>query len=588
MVVASLALGTVLLNALDLVALFAIGLTGSVAAGQASPIDWPLVKDLETEVLVIAGLVTVAILLTVKTGVGIFIARVRQLFLANLEVDFSALITRYTFSGDLSHVRKQSRSEIEWSILRSTGIAFGSVLGQGLALFAEASLAIMIFTVFIVTDWVSALTVMAYFLLVLAVFQLVASGRGSKSGEDYASGSVAVGLAISDTLIAYKEIVVQASLDRFLDRIRSSKSQSAHAQALHFFLQSLPRLVVELALVLGVVLFFLLQLALSDGNPELGVIAIFLLGSVRIMSALLPLYRALMQLRYDAPQAQSSQALINQALKAGKLVARDGGDQGPNLELMDESTDRSGLSVKVENLTFSYPDRGVSSPALQDVNLDIEGGTMVAVIGPSGAGKSTLIDVILGLNTPDSGDVLLSGIPPRKLREIRPGVVGYVPQKPGIVSGTIRENVALGLQPEEADDKRIWEALRKAKLDEFVESLDSGLSSLVGAHSERLSGGQSQRLGFARALYSNPRLLVLDEATSGLDAETEASLSEEMKGMLESTTQIVVAHRLSTIQHADIVIVLEHGRIVACDSFENLKRTLPMMRKYIELLSIKG
>lgn len=586
MVVASLALGTLLLNVLDVAALFAIGAIGSIAAGQAPPIELPLLSDLESQELVIAGLLGVAILLAVKTGVGILVARVRQLFLANIEVEFSELITRHTFGGDLSHIRKQSRSEIEWAILRSTGITFGSILGQGLQLFAETTLAIMILAVFFVADWISALTVMAYFLIVLTIFQLVSSGRGSKSGADFTAGSVAVGLAISDTLTAYKEIAVQVKLGEFMNRIRIAKSKAAHAQALHYFLQSLPRLIVELALVIGAALFFILQFVSTDGNPDLGIVAIFLVGSVRMMSALLPLYRAFIQLRYDAPQAQSSQALINQALDASERKLSDvEGRESSSAETELPNNDQ-GLSIKVKNLTYTYPDSGDSTASLQDVSFEIEAGTMVAVIGPSGAGKSTLVDILLGLNTPDSGSVLISGIAPRKLRENYPGLIGYVPQKPGIVSGTIRENIALGLRSEEIDDRLVWRALRMAKLDEFVESLDASLSSSVGAHSERLSGGQSQRLGFARALYNNPRLLVLDEATSGLDAETEASLAAELKGILKNTTQIVVAHRLSTIQHADMIIVLDGGKVIASDSLRNLRRKIPMIRNYIELMSI--
>jgi ATP-binding cassette subfamily C protein len=244
-----------------------------------------------------------------------------------------------------------------------------------------------------------------------------------------------------------------------------------------------------------------------------------------------------------------------------------------------------GLSVALRNVVFTHLDK--TSPAINDVSLDIAPGRYVAIVGPSGAGKTTLVDLLLGLYNPDSGTVLLSGMEPRTLREKAPGLMSYVPQRPGLVSGTLANNVALGVDDDDIDEAAVREALAKAQLLDFVDTLPEGIYSSLGAHSDSLSGGQIQRLGFARALYTKPRLIILDEATSALDAATEASVAASIKNVGGETTVVVIAHRLSTIQDADEVHVVDDGKIVASGTFTAVRKAVPMVEQYVQLMSFK-
>ena len=214
-------------------------------------------------------------------------------------------------------------------------------------------------------------------------------------------------------------------------------------------------------------------------------------------------------------------------------------------------------------------------------------GSYAALVGPSGAGKTTLVDLMLGLHQPDSGRVLLNDVSPMELRQRSPGLISYVPQKPGLVSGTLANNIALGVSDKAIDEDLVWSALRKAQLGEFVESLPEGIFSSLGSHSDALSGGQIQRLGLARALYTEPRLIVLDEATSALDAATEASVAGAIRALGLETTVIVIAHRLSTIQHADSVHVIDAGRVLASGKFSDIRKNVPMIEEYVNLMSFK-
>ncbi len=177
--------------------------------------------------------------------------------------------------------------------------------------------------------------------------------------------------------------------------------------------------------------------------------------------------------------------------------------------------------VNVSKVTFQYPSNTIN--VLSDVEFSVSPGQLVSIVGPSGSGKSTLADLILGILEPQVGSVQISGLPAENAIRKWPGAIGYVPQDVSIMSGTIRDNIVMGLSETEISEKMINDCLRIAQLDEFVSSLSEGINTEVGERGAKLSGGQRQRLGIARALVTNPRLIVFDEATSALDGVTEAA-----------------------------------------------------------------
>lgn len=581
-----LSLGNLFLNTLDIVAISLVGIIGAIALGGARHVPLIDLSDLGTEVVIPFLLALAAILFSVKTVLGVFLARTQFMFLARIETAFSETIAHHVLEGDLSAVKSYSRSDLEWTILRSTDIAFSRVLGTALVLLAQFGLAVLILGLFVYTDWVSALIIFAYFSIILALLQLFAHKTSKISGSQVAEGSVSVGQAVADSLSAFKEISVLSRLNYFVERIRDARARVATGNASQLSLHAIPRLIIELALILGAIGFVAFLTFRNEGTPDFGLLSIFVVGSLRMMSALLPLQRAFMDLRFYAPQAIGAQGIAREALTTEMENPKQESRLSANI-FSEEISGQQPLAVEVSAVSFSYTDRGVSDPVLRDISLTIEPGQTVAFIGPSGAGKSTLIDLILGLHEPSSGQVLCDGVPPKEYRAAKPGVIGYVPQKPGLVSGSVRENVALGLRPEEVDEEALAQALDQAEIADFVDSLPQGVGSSLGHHVDSLSGGQIQRIGLARALYTKPRLLVLDEATSALDAEIEASITSSLKNLHQETTIVIVAHRLSTIQDADVVIAMDGGKIVASGSFKELQESSPLVRKYVSLMTIK-
>jgi ATP-binding cassette, subfamily B, bacterial PglK len=241
-------------------------------------------------------------------------------------------------------------------------------------------------------------------------------------------------------------------------------------------------------------------------------------------------------------------------------------------------------SFTVRSLNFQYP--GNPDYALENVSFDVQEGSVTSIVGPSGSGKSTLADLLLGILTPDSGSVLLSNRPIYQSIKDWPGAMSYVPQEVALMSGTIRENVAMGFAAEFVPEERILEALEMAQLSDFALSLPQGIDTLIGERGTRLSGGQKQRLGIARALFTKPKLIVLDEATSSLDGSTEADISNAIHNLRGSVTVIMIAHRLSTVKSSDQLIYLLDGKLVSQGSFEHVRSEVPDFDRQAQLMGL--
>jgi ATP-binding cassette subfamily C protein len=219
-------------------------------------------------------------------------------------------------------------------------------------------------------------------------------------------------------------------------------------------------------------------------------------------------------------------------------------------------------TLTLENVHYVYP--GAADEALKGVSLTIRRGTTVGFIGASGAGKSTLIDIVLGLLTPIDGRVLVDGVDIHKDLPAWQREIGYVPQKFYLIDDSIRRNIAFGIDEDKIDDVAVARAVQAVQMESFVNTLPQGLETAVGHEGLRLSGGQRQRIAIARALYHDPSILVMDEATNALDVESESEVLAAVHALQGDKTVIIVAHRLSAVAGCDQLFRLEAGQLV-CD-----------------------
>jgi ABC-type multidrug transport system fused ATPase/permease subunit len=223
-------------------------------------------------------------------------------------------------------------------------------------------------------------------------------------------------------------------------------------------------------------------------------------------------------------------------------------------------------AIRFNHVSYRYPN--TEKYILKDLDFTIKAKTSVGIIGPSGAGKSTFVDVLLGLLIPEKGNITMDGQDIQKLGVAWNRNVGYVPQSVYLVDSNIRENIAFGIPTEQIDDKMVWDALEMAQLADFVKKQPDGLDTYVGERGIKFSGGQRQRAAIARALYLNPDILILDEATAALDNETEKALMEAIEALQGHKTLVVVAHRLTTVKHCDHIYEVTDGTVIPREKSE--------------------
>ena len=578
----------VVVHALDVLGLAAVGLLGAMLASGLTDRNEAeflgITVSVESSQSYLWVTAIIAGFFMAKSIIGTALLRVTTLFLARVEAKSASEVARYLFSGDIARVRSMSKGEIQWAVSSSSQIAFSSMLFAGSALVTESALFLAVFAGFLFVDVSTAILITVYFIVLIALFQLAINQRLRRLGQRMAQNSVRVNNSILDMASAFREATVLEKRGVFLDRFDAARLRYSLDWSLQRFVMGLPRFFIEAALMLGIMALIVWQFARGTLSEGLVITGIFLAGGTRMMAAMLPLQNAITDIRIQGPQAARAQELIQRARREAAEIQELGTESLP-LETGKEKPDpESGVDVSLHSVSFSYADATVA--AIQDVSMTIPGGAFAALVGPSGAGKTTLADAILGIHAPTSGEISLGGRLPAELRREQPGVVSYVPQNPGMVSGTIAQNVALGVEPEHIDRARVQEVLEQAGLTAVVDGLSDGIDTSLGEQSDALSGGQIQRLGIARALYTRPRLLVLDEATSALDAETESGIAKTIEALRGETTLIVIAHRLSTIQHADVVFVVDGGSLVAEGSFSSVRKQVPLIERYVQLMTI--
>lgn len=583
-----LLIGRSLVGLLDVVGVILVGLVASIATSsltgsdsESAPIsiagfEIPAITDKELPLLAVAVLV----IFVGKSVLAIIFAKRLSVLIARIEERNAVNIFDALMQGSLDNAREYSKAEYQFAVVRSANAAFGGVLNTFSVIVSEGFLLTVIALTFLLFDPMAALFAFLYFALLGVVLQRYLGRKLKSIGEEITEGTIDSNNVITDSLDSFREISVMHRQRLFVEQLREARIRVALGESRAVFMSGMPRYIVETALVVGVVALIAQQFLSNGAATGIVTIGVFLAGGMRIMASLLPLQNSFALVKMHTAQAEIAFELLEQGEedKAGRKSSL-------SQPIILPTTSKELVGIKAENVTFSYP--GDDSPTLKNVSFNVQPGEFAAIIGQSGAGKTTLVDTMLGLIVPTSGSVSVGGQSPRSVREEFPGLVSYVPQRPGIVSGTIAQNIALGIPEDMIDWEAIGEAVQAAHLEEFIETLPDGLHSSVGKQVNSLSGGQIQRIGLARALYSRPRLLIMDEATSALDAGSEAFISESLKELHGQVTTVVIAHRLSTIQHADRVLVLDAGEVLAEGDFPTLIKTVPMVAEYVRLMSIE-
>jgi ABC-type multidrug transport system fused ATPase/permease subunit len=351
---------------------------------------------------------------------------------------------------------------------------------------------------------------------------------------------------------AIKDISILGRQAKLIDEFSEHSYGISRVEAKQSTLQQIPRLWLELLAVFGLaVLVLTMKNADHNGAAIVPVLALFAAAAFRLLPSLNRVLAATQFLRYGMPAID--------LVYADLYVDKD--NRQPDVfQTQNQIPPPFENEIEVSNISYHYPDS--INCALNGISFSIKKGSCVGFIGSSGAGKSTLVDVILGLLSPQGGEIKVDSIDIEKNKRWWQDQIGYVPQSVTLIDSSLKANIAFGVPVSEIDEGAIKLAIQSAQLEDFIDSLPKGLETQVGERGVRLSGGQLQRIGIARALYHNPPVLVLDEATSALDSTTEDDVMQAVNALHGNKTILIIAHRLSTVRQCDFLYSIEGGKVV--------------------------
>lgn len=571
---------------LDLIGVAVIGVIGALAitgvqarepGNRVSSLLEFLQLDgyqLQTQVAILGSIA--ALLLIGKTIFSIIFTKRTLFFLSRRGAVISGNLISKLFSQSLLAVQAKSMNEMMYSVTSGVNIITVGVLGTTVSLISDMSLLLVMAVGLFAIDTVVALSLFILFGVIGLTLYKFMHLKARNLGMLQAEISIKSGEKVLEVIRSYRETVVRNRRDYYARVIGKQRLELANVTAEISFMPNISKYVMEIAMVIGALSICAVQFVLQDAAHAIAVLSIFLAASTRIAPAILRLQQGAISIKSSLGAATPTLELIESLQHVNKIESA--GD--------DIDTVHEGFESKIElsGVSLTYP--GKTEPALSNIDLTINSGQIVALVGPSGAGKTTLVDVLLGVIPPDFGTVKISGLKALDAISKWPGAISYVPQDVMIANGSIRDNVGMGYPSDSVSDDFVWNALKVAQLEDFVKGLDQGVNSQVGDRGTKISGGQRQRLGIARAMFTKPHLLVLDEATSSLDGETEANISDSVNAMKGNVTVLMIAHRLSTVRNADLVVYLENGSVIATGSFESVRNQVPDFDRQAQLMGL--
>jgi ABC-type multidrug transport system fused ATPase/permease subunit len=559
-------------------ALTVTGIQSSKPAGRISDfIDFLNLGDssFQNQVAFI-GLAAAGILLF-RTFISIYFIRKTLYFFSLRSALLSSQLVSKLLSQNLLKVQEKSSQETLFATTYGTSSLMVGVFANAVNFIVDLALLIILLGVLLIVDPIIALCTVFLLGSLTAILYKKLNKRAGKLGRLDSALSIESNTNILEVLSTYRESIVRNRRNYYVEKISQTRLRLASTQAEVNFMPNISKYVVETAVILGSILVAGLQFLNKDAQQSFGTLSIFLGAATRLAPTLLRLQQGMLFIRNSIGAATNTILLID-SLK--DVIPEDRNDDEDYSFVYSDFSPR----VDLTEVTLRYPSN--LQPALDHISLSITPGSFVAFVGPSGAGKTTIVDTLLGVLTPDSGQVLVSGLKPLEASARWSGAISYLPQEVFISQGSVRENVCLGYPIEIASDEHVLKCLRMAHLEEFVLGLPNGLETKVGENGTQLSGGQRQRLGIARALFTNPKLIVLDESTSALDAETEAAVSEAIVSLKGEITIVMIAHRLSTVRKADQVYYLSGGKLLASGTFDEVRDAVPNFNEQAILMGL--
>ena len=576
------ALVQALTGMLDLIGIALIGVIGSIAlrgvtlSRELNPMTLQVLRifGLETYGLTfqVSILAVVAGICLIARSISAFIISSRIFhFLGREGAELSTILLKKILKKDLVGIEAIARQESLFIVTNGSNKAALDVAGSLILVFADAvSLSLLVTALIIVDAATAMISILLFGILGYLLFNYL-KNKAASLGATNANLFVETNNSFITTLDNIRFLKTADLIESRIKEFAQLREQQLKALAELSVMPYISKYVFEIALVSGALIISAIQFVMHDAIHAITTLTIFLAAGGRLAPSALRVQQSSLMIRANLAYIYPVLALYKEK-------------EAQSFKAVPEEIARNFEgTVELSEVDFSYPN--AERKTLDCVNLRIPNRSFVAIVGPSGSGKSTLMDVLLGLNKPQKGTITISSKNPAIAFGLWPGKVSYVPQTTVLMDGTIGENITFGR--EAVSEDKLWKAIELANLEDLVTTSKFGIHANVGELGSRLSAGQRQRIGIARALYSEPELMVMDEPTSALDAITEQVLANSLKQLRDKMTLVVVAHRLSTITTADKVIYLSDGKILAEGTMSEVRSQIPEFDTQSQLLGIK-
>lgn len=481
---------------------------------------------------------------TIKNLFGIFLTWWQANYAYKVQIRISKyLFSLYLYQPYVFHLQRNS-TELFHSIINETRLFSSSIIINATMLVSEIILIVGIVILLLFIDPFNTAIIITILTLSSLFFNHLTKKYNTQWGKLRQHYDRSCFKHTKQGLEGVKAIKLLNKEQAFINKYHINNSLAGKTNVKLKVFHSLPRpWLEELAIIAIAIVVFIMLDADRELSLILPVLSLYVVAAFRVIPSVGRILNYIQTLRFNMPVVDSLYAEIC------KLISDKEDTQDTQFIFREVLT--------IDNITFTY--QAASRPSLRNISLKINYGQSIGIFGGSGSGKTTLVDIILGLLTPDSGNITADDQNINNALRCWQKQTGYIPQSIYLTDDTLRRNIAFGIEDEKISEEAINKAIKAAHLEEYVANLPDGLDTLVGEFGVRLSGGQLQRVGIARALYHDPAVLILDEATSSLDNETESNVMKSVYALQGEKTLIIIAHRLSTIEHCDYLYKLKDG-----------------------------
>lgn len=509
--------------------------------------------------IIILIISTVIILYLLKNLFFIFLSWVRAKYASKVKRDLSIKVMNIYMNKGYTFFLSKKTSELNRGVFGDTS-AVHAVLSCLFKLIVDCMTIGLICFYILITDWIMAVSMVGLSGLCILIIYGYYKNKMKRIGELSREYSTVVSQNALQVFHGIKEVIVMHKQKYFVNNFEDATIKQNQTTVAQTVGAESPGYIIEAICIAGLLVIVGVRVIVGGENAGdmIPTLSTFAFGAFRILPSLGKISSGINTIVYHLPS-------LNGVYEHFKEMERveDNLDNLYNLSDYSEENDKD-LKMKnnlqVQGVYWTYGKD--NNYVLKNINLTVKKGESIAFIGQSGAGKTTLADIILGLLKPQKGNVTLDGRDILTIGKEWKNIMGYVPQSVYLTADSIRKNIAFGVPEEEIDDEQIWKVLEQAQLKDFVNQLDKKLETQVGERGVRFSGGQRQRMAIARALYENPDILILDEATAALDNETETAVMESIESLQGSVTLVIIAHRLSTIKKCDKIYEIKDGSII--------------------------